>query len=72
MHLDVRIPIGLLFIVFGAILSVCGVVAGTGNPAQQLFGVHIDLSWGLVQLAFGAVMLWLAQRGKKRAAAEQK
>jgi hypothetical protein len=27
--------------------------------------VNINLVWGLVQVAFGAVMLWLAYRGKK-------
>jgi hypothetical protein len=27
--------------------------------------MNINLVWGLVQVAFGAIMLWLAYRGKK-------
>jgi hypothetical protein len=65
MQLDVRIPIGLLFIVFGAILTVFGLASDPALYQAHSLGLNINLGWGLVQLAFGAVMLWLGYRGKK-------
>jgi hypothetical protein len=65
MQLDVRIPIGLLFIVFGAILSIFGLLSDPAIYQAHSLGLNINFAWGLVQLAFGAVMLWLAYRGKK-------
>lgn len=65
MQLDVRLPIGLMFSLFGVMLAVYGWVSGTGSK-QLLFGANLNVAWGLVMLAFGAVMLALAlcRRGK--------
>ena len=65
MHLDVRIPIGLLFVVFGAILAIFGLFSDPAIYQSHSLGLNINFSWGLVQIAFGAVMLWLAFRGRK-------
>jgi hypothetical protein len=65
MQLDVRLPIGLLFIVFGAILAGFGLVSDPAIYQAHSLGLNINFGWGLVQLAFGAVMLWLAYLGKK-------
>ena len=65
MHLDVRIPIGLLFVVFGAILAIFGLLSDPAIYQSHSLGININFAWGLVQIAFGAVMLWLAFRGKK-------
>jgi len=65
MHLDVRIPIGLLFVVVGAILAVFGVLSDPAIYQSHSLGLNINLGWGLVQIAFGAVMLWLAYRGRR-------
>ena len=64
MHLDVRIPIGLLFVVFGAILAIFGLFSDPAIYQSHSLGININLAWGLVQIAFGAVMLWLAFRGR--------
>ena len=66
MQLDVRLPIGLMFSLFGLILAVLGLVKGS-EQTQRLFGLNLDLAWGLVILAFGLVMLVFAlrARGKK-------
>ena len=62
MSFDVRLPIGLLFVLLGA------VVAGYGAIARPLnAGINIDLVWGLVMAAFGLLMValaWLARRGQ--------
>ncbi len=54
MALDVRLPLGLLFIILGALLAGSGVLAS---------GSRLNLGWGLVMLVFGGVMLWLGRRG---------
>lgn len=63
-QLDVRIPIGGMFTIFGVVLIVYGLVS---DPAiyQRSLGINVNLWWGLVLLAFGLVMLWLAYRATK-------
>jgi hypothetical protein len=63
MKLDVRIPIGLMFGIFGLMLVVFG-LAADGAIYQKSLGVNLNLWWGLVLLLFGLVMLWLAWRGR--------
>jgi hypothetical protein len=65
MQLDVRLPIGLMFSLFGAMLAVYGFVHGA-TGSQRLFGANLNLAWGLVMLAFGAFMLVLALRARKK------
>ena len=66
MGLDIRIPIGMMFALLGIILTVYGLVTGSGNPMyQKSLGININLWCGLIFLAFGAVMLLLARRGKQ-------
>jgi hypothetical protein len=55
MSFDVRTPIGVLFLLMG------GLVAGYGLIAQPIrAGINIDLVWGVVMAAFGAVLVLLA------------
>jgi hypothetical protein len=69
MQLDVRLPIGFMFTIFGIALVGYGL---TSDPAiyERSLGVNINLWWGLVSLAFGLSMLALAtwSERKKRAA----
>ncbi|MEZ0334477.1 MAG: hypothetical protein ACAI18_10740 [Gemmatimonadales bacterium] len=62
MKLDLRLPIGLMFSIIGALLVVFGLVS---DPAiyQRSLGINVNLWWGLVLLVFGLVMLWLVRRG---------
>jgi len=62
MSFDVRLPIGLLFLAIGILVTACGLL---GDPAvfrAHSAGLNIDLVWGLVMAVFGAVMLLLAAR----------
>ncbi len=61
MNLDIRIPIGMLFTILGVLLTGYGVVADH-NIYQRSLGYNVNLSWGLVLLAFGIVMLLLGRR----------
>lgn len=59
MRIDIRIPLGLMFSLMGLMLVGLGLA---GGPALYRFGLDVNLIWGLVMLAFGALMLWLARR----------
>ncbi len=65
MGLDLRIPIGLLFAIFGALLLAYGL--GT-DPAlyRQSLDVNVNVWWGLVMLVFAVFMLGLAWRAARR------
>ena len=64
MKLDVRLPIGLMFTIFGLPLALFGLVAAPAI-SQRSLGVNVNLWWGLVLLLFGAAMLWLAWRARR-------
>jgi hypothetical protein len=66
MNLDIRYPIGLLFLAVGAILAVYGLVSGPEIYASHSLGININLWWGMIQIAFGALMVALAKIGAKK------
>jgi multisubunit Na+/H+ antiporter MnhG subunit len=61
MGLDIRIPIGSLFVILGALLAGYGLVS---SPAiyQRSLGINVNLWWGAALLVFGFAMLALAWR----------
>jgi hypothetical protein len=63
MSLDLRLPIGLMFSIFGVMLVIYGLVSDTDIYARSL-GINVNLWWGLVLLAFGLAMLGLALRAR--------
>lgn len=63
MGLDIRIPVGLMFAIIGAILVVYGVVSDAKIYSASL-GINVNLWWGIVLLVFGLVMLFLGKRKK--------
>ena len=58
--LDLRIPSGLFFALVGLIL--CGLGVFSPGERAALTDVNVNLYGGLVMLAFGATLLWLARR----------
>jgi membrane-bound ClpP family serine protease len=64
-QLDVRLPIGGMFTLFGIILVVYGMVSGEAIYQRSL-GINVNLWWGLVLLVFGFAMLGLAYRAYRR------
>jgi hypothetical protein len=62
MHLDIRLPIGMLFTLLGLLLAGYGVMSDSAIYQRSL-GWNVNLVWGLVLLAFGAFMLVLGRRG---------
>lgn len=68
--LDIRLPIGGLFVVLGLILVGYG-VATNADAAQyeRSMSVNINLWWGLVMLIFGGLMLLLTRSSSRDASA---
>ena len=61
MGLDIRLPIGMLFSIFGIMLIFFGLFSNPALYAQSL-GININLGWGICLLLFGLVMLVLGAR----------
>ena len=59
MNIDLRFPLGLLFIVFGGLLTLFGLLTDRAIYERSLF-INVNLWWGLVMLLFGGLMLFVA------------
>lgn len=67
MGLDLRWPIGLMFSLIGAMMTITGLFFGSKpEMSKHSLGINIDLWWGLVLLVFGIFMLVLAARAARR------
>jgi hypothetical protein len=62
MNFDLRLPLGLIFSVFGLILTVYGAVA---SESSTRLGINVNLVWGACLLIFGLLMLGFALRGRR-------
>jgi hypothetical protein len=61
MGLDVRVPVGVMFALMGALLAGYGVLGDQSIYARSL-GINVNTIWGGVMIVFGAVLLILASR----------
>jgi len=64
MGLDIRIPIGSLFVTLGLLLGGYGLFSNSAIYQRSL-GLDINLWWGGGLLAFGLAMLALAWRAAR-------
>jgi len=56
---DLRVPIGSFFVILGVMLLIAFFTISTAPPLST---PQVNLWCGLVALAFGGLMLWLARR----------
>jgi hypothetical protein len=70
MGLDIRLPIGLMFTLFGLLLVVYGFVSDKAIYRRSL-GLNVNLGWGVVLLIFGVVMLALGRRAAAASKGEE-
>ncbi len=54
--LDLRLPMGMMFALVGAMLAIYGAIY-----KDLVQGINVNLLWGLVLLGFGLIMLGLAR-----------
>jgi hypothetical protein len=67
MGLDIRLPIGMMFSLLGAMMALYGLAtSGDADLYRSSLGINVNLWWGGVLFCFGAVMLFLALRGRSR------
>lgn len=64
-ELDIRWPIGLLFVLMGIAVAAYGALSGDVRAAV-LHGFNLNLWWGLAMLGFGLGMVWGARRAGRR------
>jgi hypothetical protein len=63
---DIRIPIGLMFSIFGVLLTIFGLTTMSDSAMyHKSLGVNVNLFMGIIILVFGLIMLFLAWRKKK-------
>lgn len=63
MGLDIRLPIGMMFSLIGAVMVIYGLVTGSNKELyQRSLDININLWWGLILLVFGVVMFVAAKR----------
>jgi hypothetical protein len=65
MGIDIRLPLGILFLLVGSVLVVYG-AASDPSLYRQSLGINVNLYWGVVLLAFGALMYALSRRAEAR------
>lgn len=61
MGLDIRLPIGLLFVLLGGLLACFGLF-GDRTIYHRSLDINVNLWWGLLMFAFGIVLLLLSRR----------
>ena len=61
MGLDVRLPVGVMFALMGALLVGYGILGDQSIYARSL-GINVNTIWGGVMIVFGAMLLILASR----------
>jgi hypothetical protein len=64
MNVDLRFPLGLLFVVFGVLLTLFGLFTDRATYERSLF-INVNLWWGLLMLLFGGIMFWAAWKKLK-------
>ena len=63
MHLDVRLPLGLMLAVMGALLAGYGALGDRSIYARSL-GLNVNLVWGGMLIVVAAILLALAWRNR--------
>ena len=66
MLFDLRLPLGLLFLAIGLLVAGYGLVGDRATLQAHAAGLNIDLVWGSVMAAFGALMLGMAAWARRR------
>ncbi|HTX89548.1 MAG TPA: hypothetical protein VMC08_11200 [Bacteroidales bacterium] len=66
MGVDIKLPIGLMFSIFGLLLTVYGLfTSGNEMLYARSLGININLWSGGFMLVFGLIMLLLAVRSRR-------
>jgi hypothetical protein len=64
MGLDIRVPLGLIFLTTGGIMALYGLFTRSSAIYGKSMGINLNLWWGLIMVVFGAVMFYLGRQQK--------
>ena len=65
MGLDIRIPLGLIFLITGGIMAAYGLFTrGDAGLYARSLGINLNLTWGLIMFFFGLIMFVVGRRQK--------
>jgi len=64
MGLDIRIPLGLMFLSTGGMMFLYGIFTRGSEIYAKSLGTNLNISWGLLMLLFGGVMFFFGRRKK--------
>jgi hypothetical protein len=65
MGLDIRLPLGLVFMIIGGIMAIFGLATyGDTELYARSLNVNLNLVWGGLMFAFGTVMFFFGRRKK--------
>ena len=65
MHVDLRIPMGMMFTLMGAVLMAFGLATGSNTAIYvKTLGVNVNLWCGVALLVFGLLMVTFGRRGQ--------
>lgn len=63
--MDIRKPIGQLFLLLGVILLVRGFISETDAKDSITVTISLNLVWGSFVTLFGGIMAWLSRSNSK-------
>ena len=67
MNIDLRIPMGMMFTLIGAVLMAIGLsTRGNGAIYAPSLGINVNLWWGVALLVFGLILVPLGRRGQAK------
>lgn len=66
MGLDIKIPIGLMFAIFGGILGIYGLLTEGNTMYIKSLSINLNLWSGIFMFVFGALMLVFSDLVKKK------
>ena len=65
MGLDIRIPLGLMFLITGGLMAIYGLFTRGSAIYEKSLNMNINLIWGGLMLIFGLVMYIMGRRPRR-------
>ena len=63
--MDIRVPVGAIFSIYGVLLTVWGFASGDLEPRHMIGPLNVNVWDGIGMLVFGVILLLLARRSPR-------
>lgn len=71
MGLDIKLPIGLMFAIFGLLLTIYGIATIGNDMYEASLDININLWAGIFMIVFGGLMIFFSKGIKKTELTEE-